>query len=528
MNSLLQDIRYALRTLAKNPGFTIVAVLTLALGIGANTAIFSVVNSVLLQRLPYQNPDSLVEVSNTYLPAWPQLGLSPGDFQDWRQQSRDFSDMAAYVDLAQGFNLTGEGEPMRVKVAFATSNLFPMLGINPLIGRAFTPEEDEPASAPVVILTHRLWQSRFGSDPAVVGRTIALDGKGFLLAGVLPQGFRLATQADIWMPVGQYQDNLTGRIHHPYKVIARLKSGVTVAQSQTELDTLNRQEELTYADTHRGWGVTVKRMEDPSAAKLRVALLILLGAVTLVLLIACANIINLLLARNAARQKEIALRIALGASRTRLGAQLLTESVLLSVLGGVAGIVLATAGLSTLGTLAPPEFAIVKAGGLNAQVLAFTVAVCFLSGIVCGLVPAIQTLNQDIHGVLKEGGRTSATSGGKNLRSALVVSQIALALIPLVGAGLLIRSFHRLLNVDPGFRSDHTLTMEVQQPAITLAELNKLSTDQQNELARKQSIQFQQMAARIQSLPGVRAVGGVSVLPLATALQSASRFLIEG
>jgi putative ABC transport system permease protein len=269
-------------------------------------------------------------------------------------------------------------------------------------------------------------------------------------------------------------------------------------------------------------------MQEPAAAKLRVALFVLFGAVGLVLLIACANIVNLLLARNAARQKEIALRIALGASCSRLIAQLLTESVLLSVLGGAAGILLASAGLSALNALAPPELAIVKSISLNVQVLAFTIAVCFLSGIVCGLVPAIQTLNQDIHAVLKEGGRTSANSSGNNLRSALVISQIALALIPLVGAGLLIRSFHRLLSVDPGFRPDHILAMEVQQPAIPLAELNKLSNDQQTALARKQSLQFQQMADRIQSLPGVKAVGGINVLPLATALHSASRFLIEG
>src|ERR1700693_2798355 len=340
---------------------------------------------------------------------------------------------------------------MRVKVAFATSNLFPMLGINPLVGRTFTPEEDKPAAAPVVLLSHRLWQSRFWSDPAVVGRMVALDGKGYLLAGVLPPGFRLATQADRWMPVGQYQDDLTGRIHHPYTVIARLKSGVTVAESQTELATLNRQEELTYADTHRGWGVTVKRMEDPSAAKLRVALLILFGAVTLVLLIACANIVNLLLARNAARQKEIALRIALGASRLRLIRQLLTESVLLSLLGGAFGILLANAGLHVLQAFAPEDLASVKVAALNGGVLAFTIAVCALAGIVCGLIPAFQSLKTDLQDALKKGGRGFNSSGGEKLRSFLAVSEIALALIPLIGAGLLLRSFHHLLEVDPGF-----------------------------------------------------------------------------
>ncbi len=528
MDSFLHDLKYGIRMLLKNPGFAIVAILTLALGIGANTAIFSVVQRVLLRLPPYQQPESLVQVFNTYFPAWPQLGLSPGDFQDFQRQQQSFSEMAAYIDIPQGFNLTGLGDPERIQAAFADSSLFPMLGILPALGHTFATEHDKPNGAPAALLTHPFWQSHFGSDPAVVGRTLTLDGRGYTILGVLPANIELSPWADLWLPVGQYQDDLTGHIHHPYSVLARLKPGVTLEQAKAELATLNRQEEQAFPDTHKNWGIAIQRMQNPSAAKSRVALLMLFAAVGLVLLIACANIVNLLLARNAARQKEIALRIALGASRPRLVAQLLTESVLLSALGGVGGIVLATAGLSTLGALAPPDLVLVKSGGLNAQVLAFTIAVCFFCGIVCGLVPAIQTLNQDIHGVLKEGGRTSATSGGNKLRSALVVSQIALALIPLIGAGLLIRSFHRLLNVDPGFRPDHILTMQVQQPAITLAELNKLSNDQQNELARKQSIQFQQMAARIQSLPGVRAVGGVSVLPLATALQSASRFLIEG
>ena len=528
MGSLLQDIRYGIRTLTKNSGFTIVAALTLALGIGANTAIFSVVNAVLLQPLPYQGPESLVQVWNTYLPAWPQLGLSPGDFQDWRQQSQDFSDLAAYVDISQGFNLTAEGEPARIKAAFATSNLFPMLGIHPIIGRLFTRDEDQPASAPVILLSYRLWQNKFGSDPSVVGRTVTLDGKGYTLAGVLPAGFRLSLPTDVWMPVGQYRDDLTGRLHHPYKVLARLKPGVTVAQAQTELATLNRREELTFSDTHRGWGVLVQRMEDPSAAKLRVALLILFGAVTLVLLIACANIVNLLLARNAARQKEIALRIALGASKTRLIRQLLTESILLSLLGGAFGILLANAGLHVLQALAPEDLTSVKVAALNGGVLAFTIAVCGLAGIACGLIPALQSLKTDLHDALKKGGRGFNSSGGEKLRSFLVVSEIALALIPLIGAGLLLRSFHHLLQVDPGFRPDHVLTMQVSQPQLSAAELNKLTPDQQTQLGIHQSLQFEQLAERIERIPGVTRVGGIDVLPLGLTTVTSTRFLVEG
>jgi len=528
LSALFQDIRYGIRMLAKNPGFATVATLTLALGIGANTAIFSVVQRVLLQLPPYKQPESLVQIFNTYFPAWPKLGLSPGDFQDFRRQTQSFSEMAAYVDIPQGFNLTGLDEPERVQAAYADSNLFSMLGVLPVAGRTFSTEHDKPGATPVALLTHRFWRSHFGSNQAVVGRTVTLDGSGYIILGVLPANVELSPWADLWLPVGQYQDDLTGHVHHPYSVLARLKPNVTLAQAKAELATLNHQEQQAFPDTHKNWGIAIQQMQDPAAAKLRVALFVLFAAVGLVLLIACANIVNLLLARNAARQKEIALRIALGASRWRLVAQLLTESVLLSTLGGIGGILLASAGLSAFGTLLPPELAIVKTGGLNGWVLAFTIAVCFLSGIVCGLIPAIQTLNQDIHGVLKEGGRTSATSGGNNLRSALVVSQIALALIPLVGAGLLIRSFHHLLSVDPGFSPDHILTMEVQQPVSPLAELNKMSNDQQTELSRKQSVQFQQMADRIQSLPGVKAVGGINVLPLATALRSASRFLLEG
>jgi putative ABC transport system permease protein len=526
MEALWNDLRYAVRMLVKTPGFTIIAVITLALGIGANTAIFSIVNAVLLRALPYSNPENLVQISNTFLPAWPKLGLSPGDFQDWKKQAHNFSEMAAYVDVAtDGFNLTGEGEPERVKVAYATSNLFPMLGIRPVAGRTFAPSDDKPGSAPEVLLSHRLWQNHFGSDAAVVGRTIQLDGNGYTLAGVLPGNFKLSSDADLWMPVGQYADDLTGRLHHPYNVIARLKPGIALAQAQADMATLNQQEELSFPDTHKGWGVLVQRMETASAGKLRLALLVLFGVVGFVLLIGCVNIVNLLLARNAARQKEIALRIALGASHARLICQLLTESTLLSVVGGVLGMLLAIAGLRMLRAFVPADLAGVQDASLNGGVLAFTVLICFLAGVICGLVPAFQILKSDMNGILKEGKRGS---GGQKLRSLLVVSEIALALIPLVGAGLLIRSFHRLLEVYPGFAPDHVLTMQVPLPAISPADLNKMTPQQQNDLTRKQSLEFEQLSERIENLPGVKHVGGIDVLPLASATIQATRFVVEG
>jgi putative ABC transport system permease protein len=528
METLWQDLRHAFRALRKSPGFTAVAVLTLGLGIGANTAIFSVVESVLLRPLPYRDAGALVQVWNSYLPQFPQVPNSPGDFQDFRREARSFSEMAAYVDIPRGFNLTGEGEVERIEARLATSGLFPLLGIQPVAGRTFTPEEDKPGAAPVVLLNHRLWQNRFGSDPTVVGRTLMLDGRGYTVAGVLPAEFPLAPTTDMWMPAGQYEDDLTSHLHHEFNIIARLKPDVSIAKAQAELDTLNRQEEQAFPDTHKNFGVKVTQMEDPSAIKMRVALLILFGAVGLVLLVACANIVNLLLARNAVRQKEIALRVALGASRSRLLGQLLTESILLALIGGVLGIFLAGAGLRVLGAFVPSDLANVKETGLNGWVLAFTLAVSFFAGIVCGLIPAVLTLKQELHGILKEGTRTAGAAGGQKIRSLLVVSEIALALIPLVGAGLLIRSFHRLVEVDPGFQRDHILAMEVDQPQLSTEEENKLTTEQQLELDRKHSLQFDELAERIQALPGTKAVGGITVLPLGSAMRSASRFGVEG
>jgi putative ABC transport system permease protein len=528
METLWQDLRHSLRMLRKSPGFSVVAVLTLALGIGANTAIFSVVESVLLRPLPYPDPGSLVEVWSNYLPQFSQVPNSSGEFLDFQRKVTTFSDMAAYIDIPQGFNLTGAGQPQRLEARLATSGLFPLLGVQPVVGHTFASEDDNPGGPRTVLLSYGLWQGVFGANPAIVGHSITLDGLGYTVVGVLPAGFALAPTTDVWIPPSQYGDDLTSHVHHEFNIIARLKPGVSIAQAQAELVTLNRQEEQAFPDTHKNWGILVTPMRDPSAVKMRVALLVLLGAVGLVLLVACANIVNLLLARNAARQKEIALRVALGASRARLVKQLLTESVVLSLIGGTLGIFLADVGLRLLGSLVPADLASVRQVGMNTWVMAFTLGVSFLTGTVCGLVPALQTLRQDLNSVLKEGTKTAGASGGQTLRSLLVVSEIALALVPLIGAGLLIRSFHRLLEVSPGFRSDHVLAMEADLPQLPYTELAKMTTAQQIELSKQQSLRFEGLAQKIEELPETKAVGGVSILPLGSAMRSASRFVIEG
>ncbi len=528
MGNLSQDIRYGVRTLAKNPGFTVVAVLTLALGIGANTAIFSVVQSVLLRPLPYPEPDKLVEIWNTYPPQVPRAGLSPGDYADWSKQAGSFSEMGGYAEISQGFNLTGEGEPQRVQAGYASSSLLPMLGVRAVAGRLFTAEEDRAGNAPVVLLSHRLWLSRFGGDPSVAGRTIALDNQRYTVAGVLPSGFRLLRWADVWMPIGQFNDDLTEHVHHAFVAIARLKPGVTLAQARDEIGRLNQQEAIAYPDAHKNFGVLVEHLQEPSAVKLRNTLLVLFGAVGLVLLIACANIVNLLLVRSAAREREVALRTALGASPWRLIRQLLTESTLLTLAGGALGLLLAIAGLKALLAFVPSDLAVLQDSGLNRTVLAFTVAVCLAAGVACGLLPAIRALKTNLAGVLKQGNKGAGTAGHHRAHNVLVVSEVAMALIPLIGAGLLLRSFQHLLEVDPGFRMDHLLKMEIQQPALSFVQYNQLSQEEQIKLGQNQARQFEQIAAQIRALPGVKEAGGIDDLPLSNEFRQASRFVIEG
>ena len=524
----MHDIRYGIRTLGKNPGFTVVAVLTLALGIGANTAIFSVVQNLLLRPLPYTQPENLVEIWNTYPPQVPRAGLSPGDYSDWREQAKSFSEMGAYADVSYGFNLTGEGQARRVLVGYASSSLFPMLGVRALAGRSFVPEEDKAGSALVVLLSHALWEGRFGGDPHVVGRTVTLDNKRYTVAGVLPAGFQFLRWADVWMPLGQFNDDLTEHVHHAFVAIARLKTGVTISQARAEINQLNQQSATAYPIEHKNFGVLVQKLQDPSAEKLRSTLLVLFGAVGLVLLIACANIMNLLLVRNAAREKEAAVRTALGANQWRLIRQLLTESLLLSFLGGGLGLLLATGGLRILNSFVPADLAVLRETGLNGWVLGFTLAVCLVAGLGCGLLPAVRTLNTNLADTLKQGSKGASGVGHHKTHDLLVISEVAIALVPLIGAGLLLRSFQHLVHVDPGFQTEHILTLEVQQPSLTFAQYSQLSDEEQTNLTRNQSLQFEQIAGQIRALPGVKEVGGIDDLPLGTELRRAGRFVIEG
>jgi predicted permease len=528
MEGLLQNLRYASRTLTKTPGFTIVAILTLALGIGANTAIFSVVQNVLLRPLPYPQPERLVEIVNTYLPQVPRGGLSPGDYADWQQQATSFSEMGAYARVSQGFNLTGEGDPQRILASYASSGLFPMLGARVVAGRSFLPEEERAGSAPVVILGHRLWQGRFGGDPGVIGRTITLDNQRYTVVGVLPAGFQLLRWADLWMPLGQFNDDLTEHVHHEFDAVARLKPGINLAQARDEIGRLHQQESIKYPDSHKGFGVLVEPLQDRSATKLRGTLLVLFGAVGLVLLIACANIVNLLLVRNAAREREMAVRTALGAEAGRLIGQLLTESVFLSLLGGAVGLLLAVAGLKTLMAFVPGDLSVLREAGLNGRVLGFTFAVCLGAGILCGLLPALRAVKTNLAGVLKQGSKGTSGAGRHRTHNLLVIAEIAMALVPLIGAGLLLRSFQHLLEVDPGFRVDHILTMEIQQPALSFAQYSKLSQQEQVKFAETQSLKFEQIAEQVRGVPGVKEAGGIDDLPLGSELRQATRFVIEG
>ncbi|MDQ3257178.1 MAG: ADOP family duplicated permease, partial [Acidobacteriota bacterium] len=473
MKTIWQDLRFAVRMLGKRPGFTAAAIIALALGVGANTAIFSVVNSVLLRPLPYKESERLVTIGHSY----PKLDLiapvsAPG-YVDYRDQTSVFEETAASTNAS--FNLTDGGEPERVQGRGVTANFFPLLGAAPALGRLFFAEEDKPEAARVAVLSHGLWQRRFGGEAQIINRTIKLNNESYTIVGVMPVEFQFGRD-ELWTPIAFTPEQLANdrRGREYLSAMARLKPGVTIEQAQAEMDFIARR--IAEANpgeypADSGWGVKLKSFNEEVVGNVRPALLVLLGAVGFLLLIACSNVANLMLARAAARGREIAIRTALGASRTRLVRQLLTESLLLALFGGAAGLLLAVWGVDLLVALEPADVPRVREVGIDARVLLFTVGISLMTGILFGLLPALQASKPELTGTLKDGGRGSAVGGGlRNVRSLLVVTEIAVALVLLVGAGLMVRSFSQLLNVNPGFQTENVLTMQVALPTTKYRE----------------------------------------------------------
>jgi putative ABC transport system permease protein len=498
-----QDLRYGLRALRKRPAFTAVAVVTLALGIGANTAIFSVVNTVLLRPLPYKDPERLVMVwEDATKHGYPRDTPAAANFVDWREQNKVFEGMAALAD--QSFNLTGVGDPERLEGQRVSANLFNLLGVEPKLGRGFLPEEDAPGAGRAVILSHGLWQRRFGADPKVVGRALDLNGQSYTVVGVMPQDFQFPSpEAEVWVPIAFTQRQAASRGNHYLEVVARLKPGVSVEQAQAEMSTIASRLQQQYPEQNTDLGAAVVPLHEQVVGDIRPALLVLLGAVGFVLLVACANVANLLLARAAARQKEIALRVALGASRARLVRQFLTESVLLAALGGFVGLLLALWGVNLLKAFVPDSISQVKAIAVDAKVLGFTLLVSILTGLVFGLAPATQASKFNLNETLKEGGRDAVSSGrGKRIRGALVVAEVAVSLVLLVGAGLLINSFLRLRSVEPGFSAGNLLTMGVVLPP-----------QKYPDHARRAAF-YDELLRRVGAVPGVKSAAVTNWIPL--------------
>ena len=502
MQALWQDLRYGVRMLLKQPGFTLIAVVTLALGIGANTAIFSIVKGVLLRPLPYAEPQQLVRLFESVeraALASERMEVAPANFLDWRAQTQSFSGLAAYGTTGSVISEGGEAE--RLEGSLVTADFFATLGVAPLRGRTFA-VEDEQASERLVIIGYDVWQRRFGGAEDLIGRTIQLDGFGFTVIGVMPQGFQYPQRTQIYELYRLSPAQRQMREAHFLKVIARLKPGVTVAQAQAELSGVARRLAEQYPQTNRHWSANVVPLLEEQVSQVRPALLALLGAVALVLLIACINVASLLLARAVGRQGEIGIRLALGAGRGHIVRQLLTESLLLAILGGAAGLLLGGWALDGLMALAPENLPRLGEVRLDATVLGFTLLLSVVTGILFGLAPAWQAARQDVNATLKQG--TGRHSGQRRLFSVLVVAEIALTLVVLLGAGLLVNSFGRLMQVEPGLDVERLLTVSLEPP----------SARYNGDDWRTQRMNFwNQLSTRVAALPGVEAVGAIDSLP---------------
>jgi predicted permease len=511
METLLHDLRFGFRMLRKAPGFTMVAVVVLALGIGANTAIFSVVNAILLRPLPFQDPERLVQVWHVpppkSFPGMTRFAVSPANYLDWERQNRVFENTAIYG--YRTYSMTGSGEPESVSAIGVSPDFFRVLRIQPSLGRVFLPEENQNGRGRVAVLSEAFWQTHFASDPNIVGRTISLDSLSYTVVGVIPSKSIFPTSSDpkaqpqLWTPLAWTDAERAIRGNHNYQVTARLKPGADVKQSQAEMNTISARLEQEYPGDDKGWGAMVVPLRDQLVGDVRPALMVLLGAVGFVLLIACANVANLVLVKTLARQKEIAIRTALGASSARVARQILSETLLLALTGGALGLACAHFGVKLIVAFLAQSLPRTTDITVDGWVLAFTLAVSVLTGVVAGLLPAVRASKTNLNDSLKQGlGRTDADSGGNRTRSVLVISEVALSLVLLIGAGLMIRTLSRLRNVDPGLDPHNVLTV-----------LFALSSTKYDKPVQQIAF-YEQLLQRVRSLPGVASAGAIDSLPL--------------
>ncbi|HEV2836016.1 MAG TPA: ABC transporter permease, partial [Pyrinomonadaceae bacterium] len=498
---MLKDLRYAIRTLLKRPGFLLIAVSTLALGIGATTAMFTTVNSVLLRPLQFPEPERIVFFEGINPPMGiNQSNMSIPDVVDWQQQTQSFEQIAGFY--TGPIILTSGDEPERVQSAGVSPEFFPLFRTAPISGRALQAADMQKDAELAIVISHALWQRRFGGATDVVNRKITLNSQSATIIGIMPAGFNFPGQCEVWVP---FALDVTGepRDNRYVNVVARLKPGVSIAQARTEMETISQRLEQNYPETNRGWSVKLTELRERLVGELRTSLLMLFGAVAFVLLIACANVANLSLARAAYRQREIAVRTALGASRLRIVRQLLTESVLLSIISGAVGLVLSVWLIKLLIAISPPDSPRFDEVSINWQVFAFTFGVTIVAGLLFGLVPALQTSRLSLNETLKESGRSGAPGGGRNrVGSMLIVSEIALSFVLLAGAGLLIKSFLHLREINPGFNPNNALTVRMSLPP-----------GKYKRGAPRAQI-YKQLMEQLKTVPGVQAAGATLSLPL--------------
>jgi putative ABC transport system permease protein len=505
MPELMRNLKFAFRLLRKSPGFALVAILIMALGIGANTAIFSLVHAVLLEPLPFQDADRLVQIWHVppqkSFPGMTRFAVSAANFLDWQKQNHVFQHMGLYTFTR--YDITGAGKPEAITASPVSSDFFSVLGVQPLHGRTFLPEEDNPGKNHEVVLSYKFWQTHYAADPGVVGKSINFDGEPYAIVGVMGPKMTKPDLAQVWTPLGLTPKEASVRGEHHFLSIARLKPEATLAQAQAEMNAISERLEAAYPEDDKGWGAFVHSLREETVGDIRPALLMMLGAVAFVLLIACANVANLILARTFARRKEIAIRSAIGASRSRIVQQLLSESLVISLCGGVLGLVGAHFGIALLTKVFAGELPRMGDIGLNGPVLAFTFALSVATGILSGLLPAWSMTKGDVNEALKQGlGRTDADGGTSKTRSALVVVEVALSLVLLIGAGLMLRSLWKLQTMDPGFDERNVLTLAL------------LVNKQQFSNPKQESEFFDAVLQRVRSLPGVESAGAIDDLPL--------------